>query len=115
MAHLKKVPSRGIVVDANEMLVRMSHRGGCGCEPNAGDGAGMLVGMPHSFYTRVVMEELGKELGPPNSYGTGLVFIPRLPGAADTVKRVFTEQCETQGFRVIGWRRVQTGKKDCSG
>ena len=40
VAHLKKNASRQIVVDANEMLVRMSHRGACGCEPNTGDGAG---------------------------------------------------------------------------
>ena len=40
VANMKKKPSRKIVMDANEMLVRMSHRGGCGCEENAGDGAG---------------------------------------------------------------------------
>lgn len=40
VANLKKVASRRVVVDANQMLVRMSHRGGCGCEPNSGDGAG---------------------------------------------------------------------------
>ena len=41
VAHLKKVASREIVLDANEMLVRMSHRGACGCEVNTGDGAGL--------------------------------------------------------------------------
>lgn len=40
VAHLKKKASRQIVLDANEMLVRMSHRGACGCEENSGDGAG---------------------------------------------------------------------------
>lgn len=40
VAHMKKQASRQIVLDANEMLVRMSHRGGCGCEVNTGDGAG---------------------------------------------------------------------------
>ena len=40
VAHLKKTASRQIVLDANEMLVRMSHRGACGCEANSGDGAG---------------------------------------------------------------------------
>lgn len=40
VANMKKLPSRKIVLDANQMLVRMSHRGGCGCEENAGDGAG---------------------------------------------------------------------------
>jgi hypothetical protein len=41
VANLHKKASRNIVLDANQMLVRMSHRGGCGCEPNTGDGAGM--------------------------------------------------------------------------
>ena len=40
VAHLKRIASREIVLDANQMLVRMSHRGGCGCEVNTGDGAG---------------------------------------------------------------------------
>jgi len=53
VAHLKKDASRQIVLDANEMLVRMSHRGGCGCEPNTGDGAGMLVAIPDSFMRKV--------------------------------------------------------------
>ena len=42
VAHLKKTASRQIVLDANEMLVRMSHRGACGCEANSGDGAGIV-------------------------------------------------------------------------
>ena len=47
VAQMKKVASRQIVVDANQMLVRMSHRGGCGCEVNAGDGAGaILIDLP---------------------------------------------------------------------
>ena len=43
VAHLKKTASRQIVLDANEMLVRMSHRGACGCEANSGDGAGIMA------------------------------------------------------------------------
>lgn len=38
------------VTDALEMLVRMTHRGACGCEANTGDGAGILVALPHAFY-----------------------------------------------------------------
>lgn len=53
VAQLKKQANRQIVIDANEMLVRMSHRGGCGCEPNTGDGAGMLVGIPDGFLRKV--------------------------------------------------------------
>ncbi|EWM26870.1 glutamate synthase, partial [Nannochloropsis gaditana] len=71
VAHLKKKASRQIVVDANEMLVRMSHRGGCGCEPNTGDGAGMLVGLPDHFLRKVVKNELGKSLPPLGKYAVG--------------------------------------------
>ena len=53
VAQLKKQANRQIIIDANEMLVRMSHRGGCGCEPNTGDGAGMLVGIPDDFLRKV--------------------------------------------------------------
>lgn len=41
------------MTDAIEMLVRMTHRGACGCETNTGDGAGILVGLPHEFYREV--------------------------------------------------------------
>ena len=43
------------VADAVEMLVRMAHRGACGCETNTGDGAGILVALPHSFFAEVFL------------------------------------------------------------
>lgn len=43
------------MADAIEMLVRMSHRGACGCETNTGDGAGILVALPHDFYKEVCL------------------------------------------------------------
>ena len=45
IASLKSVPSRDIVLRADEMLVRMAHRGGCGCDPASGDGSGTCVGI----------------------------------------------------------------------
>lgn len=53
VANLKKVASRRVVVDANQMLVRMSHRGGCGCEPNSGDGAGKSLILISDFKLKV--------------------------------------------------------------
>jgi glutamate synthase (NADPH/NADH) len=109
VAHLKKIPSRSIVLDANEMLVRMSHRGGCGCEPNAGDGAGMLVGMPHSYYKRVVKKTIGKDLGPLNSYGAGIIFMPKSDTDAAAIKDIFAVQASNAGLKIIGWRTIVTG------
>jgi len=108
VAQLKKVASRQIVVDANEMLVRMSHRGGCGCEVNSGDGAGILVGMPHTFNKRIVKEELGRELGSPNSYGTGIIFTPKNDASVNAIKEIFQTQVVQNGMKIIGWRTVPT-------
>lgn len=108
VAQLKKVASRQIVVDANEMLVRMSHRGGCGCEVNSGDGAGILVGMPHTFNKRIVKEEIGRELGSPNSYGTGIIFTPKNDASVNAIKEIFQTQVAQNGMKVIGWRTVPT-------
>jgi len=49
MAHLKGVPSRKIVTGALEILVNLTHRGACGCDPLTGDGAGILLQTPHEF------------------------------------------------------------------
>ena len=51
------------VTDAIEMLVRMSHRGACGCETNTGDGAGILVGLPHDFYKEVCNKQVNEKSG----------------------------------------------------
>ena len=50
VASLKGIKSHRIVQDSIKMLIRMDHRGACGCDPNSGDGAGVLVQLPHEFF-----------------------------------------------------------------
>lgn len=69
---------------------------------------GILVGMPHDFYVNAVQIELGKELGPLNSYGTGLIFTPQSNSSVSQFKELFEAQVSQQGFQVIGWRKLQT-------
>ena len=109
VAHLKRQASRQIVLDANQMLVRMSHRGGCGCEVNTGDGAGILIGMPHTYYQTQVQKSLGitlKELG---SYGCGIVFTPKADVSVAAIKSIFEAQASSCGLKVLGWRSIETG------
>jgi glutamate synthase (NADPH/NADH) large chain len=54
IAHIKGEPSHAITTDALEMLSRMDHRGGCGCETNTGDGAGILTDIPHNFFIQEI-------------------------------------------------------------
>jgi len=107
IASLKSVPSRNIVEDADEMLVRMSHRGGCGCDPASGDGAGMLFGMPDSFMRTKAQEVFGAELPPLGEYAVGNVFFPHAnPQALTDCKAILERITKERGINIMGWRPV---------
>ncbi|CAM9488644.1 unnamed protein product [Chrysoparadoxa australica] len=102
---LKSVASRAIVEDANEMLVRMTHRGACGCEENTGDGAGMMVAVPDGFM-RKVAKEVGIELPAKGTYAVGNVFVPKAEGAVEEAKAIMERTIKQRGMKVLGWREV---------
>ena len=111
VAHIKGQRSREIVDDALHILQRMDHRGARGCEPNTGDGAGLLTALPHEFLTGVASEDLGVTLPEPGRYGVGIVFLPTDPQerkiCTDTVNQIIVQQ----GQRLLGWRAVPTDAK----
>ncbi|KAJ9545634.1 hypothetical protein OSB04_025341 [Centaurea solstitialis] len=107
VAELSGESNRKTVTDAIEMLVRMSHRGACGCETNTGDGAGILVGLPHDFYKEVAKDE-DFELPPPGKYAVGMFFLPTSDTRREQSKIVFTKVAESLGHTVLGWRSVPT-------
>ncbi|XP_011076008.1 glutamate synthase 1 [NADH], chloroplastic isoform X1 [Sesamum indicum] len=107
VAELSGESSRKTVTDAVEMLVRMTHRGACGCETNTGDGAGILVGLPHDFY-REAAKDAGLELPPPGEYAVGMFFLPTSDSRREQSKVVFTKVAESLGHTVLGWRLVPT-------
>ncbi|KAL7214119.1 hypothetical protein ACSBR1_026520 [Camellia fascicularis] len=107
VAELSGESSRKTVTDAVEMLIRMSHRGACGCETNTGDGAGILVALPHQFYKEVA-KDVGFELPPPGEYAVGMFFLPTSENRRAQSKIVFTKVAESLGHTVLGWRTVPT-------
>ncbi|RHY34894.1 hypothetical protein DYB32_000595 [Aphanomyces invadans] len=107
LAQLQKKPSRKVVLQANEMLVRMSHRGGCGCDPASGDGAGMLVGMPHKFIQRLVDEGAfgGARVAlVPEQYAVGNVFFTKNSACIEASKKSFNALAKDLNLTVVGWR-----------
>ena len=64
VAHVKGERSHSILLDAEDVLRHMDHRGACGCEPNTGDGAGFLTALPHEFLARVARDDLDATLCP---------------------------------------------------
>ncbi len=79
VADIKGVPSHQTMLDAYNLNSRMDHRGGCGFEANTGDGAGILMALPHSFFKKVAKDELNEDLPEAGRYSVGNIFLPRDP------------------------------------
>src|ERR671918_1986612 len=99
--------SHAIVRQALQVLINLLHRGACGCEPNTGDGAGILVQRPDRFLRRECAR-LGVSLPAAGEYGAGLVFLPRQPMQADKVRALLHSIVVEEGQRLLGWRDVPT-------
>jgi glutamate synthase (NADPH) large chain len=107
IANLKGEISHGIVRQALDILVNLDHRGGCGCEPNTGDGAGILLQMPDLFL-RGVAGALGFELPPPGHYGVGMVFTSPDPEEREMARAAMEGIVTGEGLTVLGWRDIPT-------
>src|SRR2546426_3046496 len=104
---IKGKRSRRIVEQACEVLRNLEHRGACGCEPNTGDGAGILLQIPHAFFQRAG-DELGFTLPNLGQYAVGMVFLPDDDEGRQECERLFERIVLQEGQRVLGWRTVPT-------
>ncbi|QGJ69024.1 Large subunit of NADH-dependent glutamate synthase [Planctomycetales bacterium 10988] len=108
VAHIKGERSHEIVLEADEILRNMEHRGACGCEANTGDGAGMMTALPHGFLKKVAANELNSELPEPGSFAAGNVFLPKDEEERNFCKKVVEELIAKRGQKLVGWRPVPT-------
>ncbi|WDQ19336.1 glutamate synthase large subunit [Rhodopirellula sp. P2] len=106
VAHIKGAPSHQIVIDADTILQNMDHRGACGCEPNTGDGSGIMCGLPHKFLQKVAKADLGVELPEEGKFAAGLIFLPTDDAERETCKETIARLIEETGQKLIGWRDV---------
>jgi glutamate synthase (NADPH) large chain len=106
-AHLKGRKSHQIVADAIHMLERMDHRGACGCDPNTGDGAGILLQIPHEFLYEECLN-LGFKLPPLGDYGLGMIFFPSDERQREECKEILNRKITSLGFELLGYRKVPT-------
>src|SRR5271167_4604562 len=105
VCHLKGHASNLVVSQGLQMLENMNHRGGCGCEPDSGDGAGILTRLPDKFFRRVT-SELGFSLPPLGEYGVAMVFMPKEMVARNECQLVLERIAREYGMTVLGWRDV---------
>jgi glutamate synthase (ferredoxin) len=100
-----------IVRSGLEILINLSHRGACGCDPLTGDGAGILTQIPHEFF-REVTAELGMDLPAPGEYGVGVVFLPQDEAQRRHCQARFEAMIAEEGQRLLGWREVPVNNED---
>ena len=99
--------SHKIVSDGLQILRNLDHRGASGAEVNTGDGAGILIQMPHKFFveacqsSRITLPEAGQ-------YGCGLVYMPRNPAMRRKIEERFEQVVHSEGLIFLGWRTVKT-------
>ena len=106
IAHIKGKRSHQIIVDAEEILCHMDHRGARGAEVNTGDGAGMLTALPHQFLQRIAAEDLKADLPAPGQFAAGIVFLPTNAEERQFCKETIEKITIEQGQKLVGWRKV---------
>jgi glutamate synthase (ferredoxin) len=104
ISHLKGQKSHAIVADALTILVNLDHRGACGCEKNTGDGAGILLQIPHKFFQKVT----GLQLPEPGHYAVGMLYSSPDPQQRVASRAAFERVAAATGQQVLGWRDVPT-------
>src|SRR5216684_23099 len=107
IANIKGKKSRQIVSDALNILCNLEHRGAVGADPRAGDGAGILVQIPHAFFARKT-KELGFTLPQPGAYAVGALFMPRETAWRKVIKSIISDQIKAEQLTLLGWRDVPT-------
>src|ERR1700722_17453282 len=105
IADIKGRKSHKIVEDALTILVNLEHRGAVGADPQAGDGAGILVQIPHKFFAKKAAE-LGFTLPAPGEYAIGALFMPHEEAWRNEIHGVYAEEIAREGMELIGWRDI---------
>ena len=111
IADIHNRKSHGIVQQGLQILLNLDHRGAVGADPKLGDGCGILVQIPHRFFS----EECGKlgiRLPEARKYGVAQFFMPRDATARADVKTAIEKAIDEEGLKLLGWRDVPVDNSD---
>ncbi len=111
LAHIKGRRSHQMVDDALSVLVNLEHRGGVGLERTTGDGAGILLQVPHRFFRKEAQKE-GCLLPDEGDYGVAMLFLPQDEFGVTAARRTFEDVCAAAGLPLLFWREVPVDPHD---
>jgi len=107
IADIKGRRSHKLIEDALAILCNLEHRGAVGADPRAGDGAGIMVQIPHKFFAKKA-DRLGFSLPKPGEYAVGALFMPRDPDWRQVIRDIYSQMIKREGMTLLGWREVPT-------
>ncbi|MFB9056068.1 glutamate synthase large subunit [Mariniflexile ostreae] len=102
ICNLKGEKTNQIIHDALEILVKLEHRGGVSADGKTGDGAGLLIDIPHDYFKRVCEFDIPEQ----REYAVGMVFLPKNKNQYLYCKNTLEKEIKTQGLTILGWRKV---------
>jgi glutamate synthase (ferredoxin) len=105
LCHLLGKKSHKIVSDAVLMVRNMDHRGGCGCDPQTGDGAGVFLQLPTKFFSKVA-PQCGITLPEVGRYAVGQLYLPTDKAERRRVEKAYEAVVKEEGQKLLGWRDV---------
>jgi glutamate synthase domain-containing protein 2/glutamate synthase domain-containing protein 1/glutamate synthase domain-containing protein 3 len=108
VANIKGVRSNDIVQQGLSMLCNLEHRGAAGADPKTGDGAGILIHVPHKFLKSIH----GDQLPEAGEYGVGNLFLPKNDQDSHKIKETVSKAFEDCGFNIFNWRKLDVDNSD---
>jgi len=103
VASISGEKSHDIIRKGIQVLLNLAHRGACGCDPETGDGAGVLIQIPHKFFAREC-EKLGFRLPKPGGYAVGMTFLPVEKHQRLQCEGILERIIKEEGLKLLGWR-----------
>jgi glutamate synthase (NADPH) large chain len=107
VASISGEKSHKIIAQGIQVLINLTHRGACGCDPETGDGAGVLIQIPHKFFARECAK-LGFQLPEPGQYGVGMTFLPVEKHERLQCEGILERIIREEGLTLLGWRDTPT-------
>ncbi|MDT0648294.1 glutamate synthase large subunit [Zunongwangia sp. F260] len=102
ICNLKGKRTNDIIHKALDILIRLEHRGAVSADGKTGDGAGILIEIPHEFFKKVCDFKLPEF----KSYAVGMTFLPKSANQQKICKEIFEKEITRQGLSILGWRKV---------
>ncbi len=109
LVNINNIKSHRVVKDALGILKNLEHRGAVGADPKAGDGAGIMIQIPHALFAEEAKRS-GFDLPAAGQYGVGYLFMPRETVYRQDIERIWWETAREEGLKVLGWRDVPVDK-----